>query len=508
MRCRQNGWRRNNLNVKFHTFTFETYLMKYFISIILFFGLLFFGASCFKETSYENSFQSTAKGSLQKNNTNECFPKIVVGVYEAGMALNSSNYISVDIDVTTIGSYVITTDIVNGYSFAGSGSFTDTGIQTIKIFAEGKPILAETDKFEIRFDNTICRTDVIILPNGAGGPAVFTLQGAGGNCTNAIIKGSYVVSAPLNVTNTVALTVNVSKIGSYSITTVASNGIVFRGTGIFSAIGAQSILLTGSGTPITNTSTTVSVTAGGGNCSFLIPISTPAAITINCSSAVLSGNFEAGVTLPTGNTVALDVTVISPGGYTISTNPVNGIVFSGSGTVTSGSQVITLTASGTPLSSGNFNIPVSFGSSSCSFPLVVTGAATIDWTFTEGAQVTYRGSMDTSSLNTVASINVFSYNGSSANEDIFLLLSDIAGGIQDNEIYSTNTTSGNGAGLLFISATETYTANNTTNTVNLVFKVTTHNKATKTIQGIFSGSVLDTNSAIKYITNGQFRGTY
>lgn len=482
--------------------------MKQTVCFLLFIGIVALIPSCFKEESLENGNVNTAKGSLQSDGNDDCLPKTITGVYEAGAALTSANFISLDVNVSVPGSYLIVSDVVNGYSFKGSGTFAATGIQTINLIATGKPISAGPYDFTISFDGTVCTIQVDVLPNGSGGPATFTLQGAGGTCTNAVINGVYVVSTPLNASNSVTLTVNVTQIGTYSITTIAANGMTFSGAGVFSSTGAKTITLTGSGTPATNSSTSVTVTAGGGNCSFVVPISSPASLTIDCTNVMVSGTLAAGTALNAGNMVSIGVTVISPGSYSISTTSVNGIVFSGSGTLATGAQTIALTGSGTPTAAGNFTVGISFGGSSCSFPITVSGVITTDWTFTQGATTTYKGITDTTKLDAIASINVFSYSGSNATDNILLVLTDLTGGIQANEIYNTNAINNNSAGFVFVGATETYAADNTLGNVNLIFKVTLHDAATKTIQGTFTGTVLDTNSAIKNITNGQFKGSY
>jgi hypothetical protein len=42
----------------------------------------------------------------------------------------------------------------------------------------------------------------------------------------------------------------------------------------------------------------------------------------------------------------------------------------------------------------------------------------------------------------------------------------------------------------------------------MVFKVTSHNTTTKTIEGTFSGTCRNAANAIKTITTGTFKGTY
>lgn len=91
-----------------------------------------------------------------------------------------------------------------------------------------------------------------------------------------------------------------------------------------------------------------------------------------CTGAIISGTFTAGTATNSSNAVVLKLTVDSIGTYIISTATVNGVSFSGSGSFTStGQQNITLTASGTPITSGNFNYKP--GSSGCVFSVTVQG---------------------------------------------------------------------------------------------------------------------------------------
>ena len=95
------------------------------------------GFSCSKEYSQEEGSGDKSSGSLVSETTGECLPKTVNGAYIAGTDLGASNYIEVDVDVTTEGSYTITTDTVNGYYFSGSGEFTNSGVNTVKLFGKG-----------------------------------------------------------------------------------------------------------------------------------------------------------------------------------------------------------------------------------------------------------------------------------------------------------------------------------------------------------------------------------
>ncbi|MBL0307102.1 MAG: hypothetical protein IPQ25_14020 [Chitinophagaceae bacterium] len=79
-----------------------------------------------------------------------CAPITINGIYKAGVPLNATNTINVQVNVTTPGTYSITTaPAVNGIVFNGSGNFTTTGNNTVTLFGNGTPILAGTNIFTI-----------------------------------------------------------------------------------------------------------------------------------------------------------------------------------------------------------------------------------------------------------------------------------------------------------------------------------------------------------------------
>lgn len=90
----------------------------------------------------------------------------------------------------------------------------------------------------------------------------------------------------------------------------------------------------------------------------------------SCTPYTPSGIYTQGITLTSSNTVGVTVTVTTPGSYVISTNTVNGVSFSSSGTFTTvGTYNVILTGSGTPVSSGPQNFAVTFGASTCNFSI-------------------------------------------------------------------------------------------------------------------------------------------
>src|SRR5688500_12400350 len=106
-------------------------MKKHFLFLLPLSAILLFTA-CQKEVSIELN-GSTSAGSLQADVTGECLPKTVQGIYELGKALNAdSNYIDVQVAVTTAGSYRVYSDTANGMSFESKGSFASAGLNTVR----------------------------------------------------------------------------------------------------------------------------------------------------------------------------------------------------------------------------------------------------------------------------------------------------------------------------------------------------------------------------------------
>lgn len=339
-----------------------------------------FVTGCQKELSFEGS-GTPAKGSLQFDVTGDCLPKTVNGIYSAGAALvPATNTITVQVNVTQTGTYVVTTDTVNGYFFRATGTFTALGITTVTLRGNGTPFAAGTDNFVVSYDGTICDIAVTVLPAGAGA-AVLTLTGGGAgtpppSCSGATVLGTYTAGVPLGASHTVVINVNVTTAGSYNISTApAVNGMVFSGSGSL-ATGPQTITLTGSGTPTSAGTTTIPITVGTTSCSFTVVIGSGGSGTVNCTGAVVSGTYTNGVALTASNTVQIAVTVTTAGPYTISTNTMAGISFSASGNfAVTGPNTVTLVGTGTPNATGSQTFTVTWGSSTCTFNVTIAGAS-------------------------------------------------------------------------------------------------------------------------------------
>ena len=94
---------------------------------------------------------SPATGSLGGGG-GACAPITVNGVFEKGVPVVAGMTATVQINVTTIGTYNITTPQVNGYYFTASGESNTTGAQNIVLLAVGTPNLSgQTDVFTASF---------------------------------------------------------------------------------------------------------------------------------------------------------------------------------------------------------------------------------------------------------------------------------------------------------------------------------------------------------------------
>jgi hypothetical protein len=178
------------------------------------------------------------------------------------------------VNVTTPGTYNITTNTVTGFSFSASGTFPTTGTQPVTLTASGTPTTAGNQTFTATFGSSSC-TFVI---NVAGSAGAGTLGGQPGACTPFTPAGTYTQGTILTTGNTVQLSVNVTTVGSYNITTNTVSGFSFAGSGTFPATGVQPVTLTGTGTPAAAGVHTFTATFGTSSCTFPITVAAPAPI--------------------------------------------------------------------------------------------------------------------------------------------------------------------------------------------------------------------------------------
>jgi hypothetical protein len=311
---------------------------------------------------------------------NACSLATIAGYYASGTVLSETNTATVQVNVTTVGAYTISTNSANGYKFAATGTFTTTGVQNIKLTGSGTPLTAQTDEFIPSMGGISgCKfTVTTIVP----APAVFTLVGSPTACTDVTISGTYGLGTPLTSTNTITVKVNVTSKGSFTIATNTVGGMTFSKSGGFDNTGVQTVVLAGSGTP--TTAGVNAFTVGTGGCTFNVNVVGPAVFTYLdgtgvCSVPTVGGTYGVGTPLVAANTVTVKANVTNPGTFTISTTS-GGMTFSKTGEfTTTGIQNVVLQGTGTPTTGG----PNVFNIGSCTFSIPVVGPAV--FTFLDGS---------------------------------------------------------------------------------------------------------------------------
>ncbi len=308
------------------------------------------------------SFTGAEDFELILNTTNSSF---TVGTYKASLGEVNFEYAKNSVPIyegnQLFGEFIVTISSISTTNV--TGSFTGIAIDSSGV---NKTITA--GKFTSRYKSGIV----------GGGPGAGVLGATAGICSPYTISGTYTQGIVMNATNTVELTVTVTTVGNYAISTNTVNGVTFSKSGTFSSLGVQTIRLVGSGTPVNAGDSVYKVTFGTSICNFNIAYgvgSPPATGSLGtaagvCTPITQSGTFTQGVAVTSANTITVQVNVLSPGSYNITTNSANGISFAKSGVFTAtGSQNVVLAATGTPLASGPFTFTVTFTSSTCTFAI-------------------------------------------------------------------------------------------------------------------------------------------
>ncbi len=238
--------------------------------------ILFF--SC--QDKYLMGVIPSATGSLKSDSTGSCLSETISGVFIAGKEMNDTNYLQVGVNVKSTGKYTIKSTTVNGYSFSASGSFNTTGLNTVKLAATGKPVTAGANNFSVNFDTSVCKITIIVLPVGsAPAPAaVFTLSGTT-SCLNDTLSGNYVKGITLDTSSKVVISLTVTVAGTYRISTDTVNGYKFSAVGTFTKTGAQTVILTASGTPVNSGTDAFTVIGTSADCTFPVTVVTGVAVT-------------------------------------------------------------------------------------------------------------------------------------------------------------------------------------------------------------------------------------
>jgi hypothetical protein len=108
-----------------------------------------------------------------------CSNTTVNGNYYEGLAFDGTNTVTLYATVSIIGSWSMTTNTVNGYSFSGSGTFSSTGTVQVTLYGTGTPVTAQTDNFTTTADNSggTCTFSVLVSPAACGSTTSITYGG-------------------------------------------------------------------------------------------------------------------------------------------------------------------------------------------------------------------------------------------------------------------------------------------------------------------------------------------
>lgn len=287
-----------------------------------------------------------------------------LGSYYIGIPLTSTNKITVSVSPTVLGFWSMNTNTVNGYSFSGTGTFTSlTPNQTVELLGTGTPEASGINNFNLVSNATTQATASCTNIPITVQAVAYTI-----NCGTAVQNGVYLQDVPLTALNTITLPINVTATGKTTISTTTANGITFTsGLITLSTLGAQNVTLVGSGTPTVSgtAALTVSGTPGAAaTCALNVTIAPqPVTYTTNCAGITTAGNYAPGIAMAAANTMTVPVNVTYVGAYSITTNTVNGISFSATGTFSAiGAQNVIMTATGTPTSGGTFSYAITANS--------------------------------------------------------------------------------------------------------------------------------------------------
>lgn len=224
---------------------------------------------------------------------------------------------------------------------------------------------------------------------GVNLPSTGTLKADNSqNCLPQKTNGNWIAGKALNDSNNLEVSINVTRTGNYQVQTNTVNGIQFSGSGRFRATGVQVVTLKAMGTPVQAGNVSFIVQYDSSQCSFALTVLPPGGLTVpaeyslagspsSCFHSLLFGSYIQGLSLSVSDSMTIQVTVTTPGTYTIVTNTVNGYHFTGSGQFTqTGIQKVTLKGLGIPLLAGQDQFTVSGSNTDCTIPVTVLTAVT------------------------------------------------------------------------------------------------------------------------------------
>lgn len=236
----------------------EKYTTVTLIALLGLFITIFFN-HCAKEYSYEGGPTDstiitpppagTPAAGFTLSGSPDCTDPAIKGTYEAGNKLTIANYIDVIVDVSSLGTYSISTDTIDGISFSASGTFTKTGSQRISMMGNGTPVAPANLTFAVNAGNSACNLKLtVVMP---GYPATYVLESNyDSSCTAHTVQGIYIAGVALTVGNKVTIKTYATIPGVYALSTDQLNGVYFAGYGQIVSAGINYVDLIGVGTPV------------------------------------------------------------------------------------------------------------------------------------------------------------------------------------------------------------------------------------------------------------------
>ncbi|WP_108822584.1 hypothetical protein [Dysgonomonas sp. Marseille-P4361] len=179
-----------------------------------------------------------------------------IGQYQNKVALGAGNYMTIPLHVKKAEAYTLTArpSPDNGYYFTASGVFLTPGYYFLSVPGAGTPVKFTPegepgDLIKIAFNNKpmdACNPKYIVVEDSSVKP-LYTML-----CGKTKVHGVYQMDKELTDDNyiTVTLNVDIEAIGAkYIIETNTVDGIYFKGQGLLTTVGEQTVVLQGYGTP-------------------------------------------------------------------------------------------------------------------------------------------------------------------------------------------------------------------------------------------------------------------
>ncbi len=140
-------------------------MRKLLIYCCLLIALAIYISGCKKEISLESGAGLGDAVGVLTDSLGNCKNADVRGEYNINEDLSDSNFVKIYVNFSSIGKYLIYTDTINGMWFLDSGYAQNTGATIITLRGRGRPEIAGTADYNLKFGSSRCMFSVT-----AGGP--------------------------------------------------------------------------------------------------------------------------------------------------------------------------------------------------------------------------------------------------------------------------------------------------------------------------------------------------